>query len=427
MSRDSLNDQAWEKLFQEYGILEKIKQRGFFNISADQIKKEREPRLMVKFDHSVSRPKIFCNNRLSILPITRGDYVISAFDAYHKLEQLERVITRKPLPPYIQSLDSSKITSEAIALNCAIVSGVMNDFLGEEELFPTVSGRMSSGSFDFSIDGITGTPLSVSINNSQIEIDGAYEGKNSLALVEAKRELADDFLIRQLYYPYRTWKNRLTKVVRPIFLVYTNGIYHIYEYKFDDDNNYNSIKLVQKKCYSIERATITKSDVQKLMQDIKREEEPTISFPQADSFDRVINICELLDERNMSREDVTEHYAFNARQTNYYTDAAHYLGLLNKIETEDGKPYYQLSEKGKDILRQDYKSKQLMFCACILSHKVFYEVLKTYFCRDEMPDNGRIVQIMKDSNLYNIKADSTFLRRASTVKGWVKWIINLIK
>lgn len=72
MSRDSLNDQAWEKLFQEYGILEKIKQRGFFNISADQIKKEREPRLMVKFDHSVSRPKIFCDNRLSILPITRG-------------------------------------------------------------------------------------------------------------------------------------------------------------------------------------------------------------------------------------------------------------------------------------------------------------------------------------------------------------------
>src|SRR5699024_11404678 len=61
-----------------------------------------------------------------------------------------------------------------------------------------------------------------------------------------------------------------------------------------------------------------------------------ISFPQANSFERVINICELLNAQELSREQVTEEYAFDIRQTNYYTDAARYLGLLEK-HYEDGR------------------------------------------------------------------------------------------
>lgn len=48
--------------------------------------------------------------------------------------------------------------------------------------------------------------------------------------------------------------------------------------------------------------------------------EPEISFPQADSFQRVINICELLESQELSRDDVTEEYDFDIRQTNYSYD-----------------------------------------------------------------------------------------------------------
>lgn len=192
-----LNDIAWEQLFEKYDILENIEKTGQFQISAKQIKEVREPRLMAKFDHTINLPKIFADNGLSILPVTRGDYVISHFDAYHKFEPDNAPITRVSLPAYIQSLDSSNIPSEAIALNCSVAAGIVADFLGDEEIVSTVSGRMGSGVFDFNINNLrNNSPCTVTVNNSQIEIDAAYEGIRSLALFEAKRDLSDDFLVR---------------------------------------------------------------------------------------------------------------------------------------------------------------------------------------------------------------------------------------
>lgn len=422
----SLNDIAWEKLFEKYDILENIERTGQFQISAKQIKEVREPRLMAKFDHTVNLPKIFADNGLSILPVTRGDYIISHFDAYHEFESNDSPITRVSLPTYIQSLDSGNIPSEAIALNCAVVAGIVADFLGDEEIVATVSGRMGSGVFDFNIGNLKNQSLSkITVNNSQIEIDAAYEGIHSLALFEAKRDLSEDFLVRQLYYPYRVWKSRITKPVRPLFLVYSNGIYRIYEYEFKDPNNYSSISLVKQKNYAIEDTTITVDDIQHVLGNSICENEPEIPFPQADSFERVINICELLSDQDLSRNDVTEQYAFDARQTNYYTDAARYLGLVEK-ERENGIPLYKLTEKGRTILKMGYKQRQLAFCSCILSHGAFADTLKSYLRTGVMPQKNNIVQIMKNSNLYNVNSDSTYERRSSTIKGWINWIIELI-
>ena len=35
------------------------------------------------------------------------------------------------------------------------------------------------------------------------EINAAYEGRSCLAILEAKREISEDFITRQLYYPFR--------------------------------------------------------------------------------------------------------------------------------------------------------------------------------------------------------------------------------
>jgi len=133
-SPKNLNEVAWEKLFDKYSILEQISSQGRFEISATQIKKFREPRLMAKFDHVINLPKIFSDNKLAILPISRGDYLISNFNAYHKFEPDNAPITRVSLPTYIQSLDSNKIPSEAIALNCAVATGIIADFLQDEDI-----------------------------------------------------------------------------------------------------------------------------------------------------------------------------------------------------------------------------------------------------------------------------------------------------
>lgn len=425
LEHESKNDAAWHLLFEKYDILHHVEQDGSFQISANQIKEYREPRLMAKFDHTINLPKLFMQNKLSILPITRGDYIISHFDAYHKFEPVLNEITKISLPYYIQSLNVDSITSEAVALNCAYVSGIIADFLDDEQLVPTVSGRMGSGNFEFEIND-TKYKINriVKVHNSQIEIDAGYEGLQKLALIEAKRDLSDDFLVRQLYYPFRTWSERVNKAVKPIFLVYSNGIFHLYEYQFVNPMEYSSLMLVKQKNYTVEEdMTITTEELNLLIDTTQRVKEPEIAFPQADSLDRVINLCELLKEHPMTREEITINYAFNVRQTNYYTDAARYLGLVDKQKTDD--ITFSLTSKGRSILQLSYKKRQLAFCEAILSHKVFADSLKLWFKKGEI-NKRDIVTIMKQNKLYNVESESTYIRRASTIRGWLEWIVGLL-
>lgn len=420
------NDKAWNKLFEKYKILEEIDKNGIFEITAPQISEFREPRLMTKFDHTINLPEIFSDNQLSILPITRGSYVIAPFSAYHTFEQDNSPITKVSLPTHIQSLNSSNITSEAIALNCAVASGIIADFTEDEKLIPTVSGRMGSGNFQFDIKNIKNNSYqNIKIESSQIEIDAAYEGTQYLSLFEAKRDLSEDFIIRQLYYPYRVWKDKLTKEIKTIFLVYSNGIYHLYEYQFQNPNQYNSLILVKQKNYSIEDTAINTQDIQSILKSVKIVNEPDIAFPQANTFTRVINLCELLNEKELKKDEITENYAFDSRQTDYYTNAARYLGLLEKT-SQNKNITYQLSNLGRKILHLNYKQRQLEYCRLILSHQIFNDIFNQYFSTGKIPEKKQIVSCMKAANLHEIHSDQTFHRRASTIISWIEWIIGLI-
>ena len=420
----TMNDAAWQILFDKYNILDAVRNQGEFVISASQIKEFREPRLMTKFDHKVNLPSIFARNNLAILPVTRGDYVISSFSAYKEFESPSDEVQRISIPAHIQSLMPQFLVSEAIALNCANACGILSDFLEDDELVSTVSGRMSSGEFNFNIDTASGTK-SIAVNNSQIEIDAAYEGIQYLSLFEAKRDLSDDFLVRQLYYPYRVWSNRVTKPVKPVFLIFSNGVFNLYQYQFSDPQSYNSLQLVKQKNYVI-ATEICLADIENLLSNVVEVQEPDISFPQANSMTRIINLIELLYEKPMTKQDITSEYAFDERQTNYYTDAGRYLGLIDKCHDDDRNILFQLSPQGRYIMGLEYKARQLAIVSQILSHKVFRETLKLHLQCGEMPDAQTIVQIMKNASLYNVEADSTYFRRSSTVVGWVNWILSII-
>ena len=420
-----VNDTAWQILFDKYDILGNIERNGQFIISSNQIKEFREPRLMTKFDHKINLPTIFADNRLAILPISRGDYVISSFSAYKEFEPPVNDVQRVSIPAHIQSLMPQFLVSESIALNCANACGILSDFLEDEALVPTVSGRMSSGNFGFDIETDSGVKR-IDVANSQIEIDAAYEGINCLSLFEAKRDLSDDFLIRQLYYPFRVWKERVTKPVKPVFLVFSNGMFNLYQYEFYDPQNYNSLRLVKQKNYVI-ATEISLSDIENLLITVPFVAEPKISFPQADRMSRIVNLIELLNEKPMTKQDITSKYAFDERQTNYYTDAGRYLGLIEKGRDENGNILFQLSTRGRHILGLEYKERQLAIVTQILAHKVFNETLKLHLQYGEMPDKQTIIRIMKEANLYNIEADSTYLRRSSTVVGWINWILGIVE
>lgn len=422
---DTKNDVAWGQLFEQLDIVNQISKEGSFEITAKDINKVREARLMTKFDHKTNLPKIFLDNKLSILPITRGSYVISQFEAYKNFEDINGEINRVNFPEHIVSIDYDNITSEATAINCAYVSGILRDFTEDEALVPTVNGRMSSKTFDFNIQNrVTNKKMPITVINSQIEIDGGYEGIQSLALIEAKNSISSDFLIRQLYYPYRLWSSNIHKQVKPIFLVYSNGIYNLYEYKFEDDTNYNSLYLVKQKNYSIEAGDITLDDIINVYKDIEIIPEPEIPFPQANSFKRIINLCELLYQNNMTKDDITMNYDFDPRQTNYYTDAARYLGVVNK-KRENGNIEFFLNDEGQAIFKLRYKARQLKFVEIILKHKPFYDAFTKCLNSGEIPSKNEVVRIMESTSVYGISSENTYGRRASSITGWLNWILDL--
>ena len=429
-------DITWTKLNDKHHILDAIKDKGYFIISAKQIGEFQEARLAVKFDYSDARPELFVKNNLSILPITRGDYYIFHINAYHNFESDTSKITYLTPPEHIKSLDVTSINSESKALNMAYISGILADFLEDENLLPTVSGRMSSESFAFyaNVVGevVTDEDSTVTVENSQIEIDAAYEGVKSLALMEAKRDLTDNFLIRQLYYPFRTWQQKMAKKpVRPVFLIYSNSIFYLYEYRFNDLQHYNSLELVKHKRYCLEDTHISVEDVQKILKKLRFNKEPNIQFPQANSFERVINICELLYINDVEKNFITEEYSFDVRQSSYYLDAARYLGLVEKSLDLDGHDCYTLTQLGKSLFSMSYKQRQAKLIETILSYKSFYLTYEAYRNNNEMPSKAEIVSYIRQAGVVDPKtglpySDSTNKRRASTVSAWVRWIINTI-
>ena len=131
---NSKNDLAWKELFEKHNILEKVSNLGHINLSSTDINVFREARLMTKFDHKSQLPKLFADNNLSILPTSRGGYVIGTFDTFFDFNTDEIEIERIEFPTLLESLNHREITSEATAINCAYVSNILQNFTNEKSL-----------------------------------------------------------------------------------------------------------------------------------------------------------------------------------------------------------------------------------------------------------------------------------------------------
>ena len=99
MAESYLNT-AWNQLFEKYSILDVVREHGNFIITAKQIKEFREPRLMTKFDHSENLPEVFKENKLSIMPISRNDFIISNHQMFSELNEINQDIIKVEFPNY---------------------------------------------------------------------------------------------------------------------------------------------------------------------------------------------------------------------------------------------------------------------------------------------------------------------------------------
>lgn len=425
----SLVEEKWEILFEKYNIENEIKKNGLFYITADQIREVKEPRLMTKFDTRESLPSVF-GKKISILPVTRGKYVLGEFDLYQefpeKISDIKQMTSVK-IPEYYETIDINDIRSEASAINVAGIAGILEDFLGEENMVQTVSGRMGSGSFGFRVSNFKkSTPIKekpyIIVQNSQVEIDGGFENPRIFSIIEGKNVVHSNFLIRQLYYPTRLWEQKINKPIRPVFMVYSNNIFRLLEYEFTDIGYYNSIKLVQERNYSLEDIEITLEDLYNTWKETIIRPEPRVTFIQADSFNKVISLVENLNESPMTTEEIAELFGFKERQSDYYFNACKYLGVAEKRLDEEGIKVH-ITGLGKRLLRMKYKERQLEYVRLILEHQIFYELFEIMLQIGDVPDKAYVTTKMRK---LGVCGENLIDRRSSSVRGWLYWILTLV-
>ncbi len=417
----SKNDRAWERLFTTHTLLERLKEAPCVEISATEINAVREARLMTKFDHSTQLPELFRANHLAILPTSRGTYTIGRFLAYQHFDTSRVPILHIKPTLSLESLRPELISNESSAILLALHLGIFKHFTGDDTPFyASVGGRMGTGNFEFEIATSLSTET-ICVRNAQVEIDAGYESAEALYLIEAKNHLADDFIVRQLYYPYRLWCSRVRKPVRLLYLTYTDGTFHLREYRFSVESHYHSIELVKSQRYRIDDESFSLASMRSLLASTRVEPEPHLPFPQADSFERLVNLCEILyTQAPIDKPSITQRYGFAARQTDYYLAAGRYLGLIDEVGVgRSGR--YRLTQRGEWIFSQSLYGRHIALFEKLFAHPPFRAVCQAYLAGEGQPLTTEQVMSLIAPWLPRL-SPSTLRRRAATVVAWFGWL-----
>lgn len=412
-----VNDWGWLRILAA-GYDAELERRGYFYIGARELEQlsGRQPRLMAKHDFSTSRPWIFQRLRLGIVPVSRSEYLVGRFNLYERFPETQRGEVRTlELPAGLDTLSLEAVSSEAVALNGASASGMLEDFLGCAPLQATVAGRMSTHGLKVRLPDLG---VDVAVDRAQMEIDGGFESLEHLVLVEAKNHLSEDFNIRQLYFPYRRFQQRLAKDVVPVYLVYSNGIFHLYRYEFRDPADFRSIALVDSARYALSSSHLNAQAALDIVRAVAPEPEPAVPFPQANSFERVVNLLELIALQPLSKAEITQRYDFDPRQADYYANAARYLGLAEPVEDT-----WETTEHGRRVIEQPQRdARNAALIRALAARRVFREVLELSLARGAVASTAEICAAMNGLGL----SLATSRRRASTVARWTQWVLDTV-
>ena len=386
---------AWEKIPLE-GELQLI--------TADEVRNYsgKEPRLMMKFDHSSVLPPALRETGRFILPLKNGLYAIIKGEGYHCPEWCGEILTFNRQTHFELKTTSTGL-SEMQHLDIAFNTGLLAHFLEEPILYPTIRGRKRSPQFSFRVGN-----HQLEATGVQVEIDGGFEGRNSVTLVEAKIGECDDFHLRQLYYPLRFWSTHTRKSIRPLFFTYCpeSEIYRFREYRFEPEDVYQKPHLVKAAAYRISDSNA--ADFEPLS---RPQEYP---FPQADRLDKVALIPFLAAEGETTPEKLAPIFDFSPRQGRYYLDACRALGLID----DQGHP----TQEGMNYIRCAPEVRHRLMCKAVMALPVMQEILTNLLlspgCRLEKSDVEQVVQ--RATSL----SPTTAGRRTQTVWSWLSWVAN---
>lgn len=412
------NDVAWKTYIETV----KIKLDGRPHIvEAKRLKEitQREPRLLTKVDEPEQLPDILHKAGYSLLAITNGSYLIFKGDVFTSVPDCATKIEFQPKLDF--SLETiGRGTGEAEYLDNAYNTGLLSEFTKSGKLYLTIRGRERTKKFDFSIGA---SDFNISVNGVQIEVDAGYEGENDIVLVEGKIGNRSHFNVRQLYYPYRHFKQVVpNKEIRTIFFAYdlSKATYSLHEFGFRNHNVFDSIYPISCCVYSLVKPH--EYAVDELLD--KEFETDNNIVPQADDLNKIFELLTLVNSGQNTVPEIADYFVFDERQSNYYGEAAEFLGLITR-----SRGTFELTDRGNKFISTVPKDQQLFMAKLILNSWLFKELIKKakrkgYFSKEDIEDVIANVDATYGGKRYS---SSTISRRRMSVWAWVTWISDELK
>lgn len=182
-----------EKYIYRHNVLSEIDKNGFYEIEAKSWKEEtgKEPRLSFNRDSFEKMPEILRDNDLAILSMDRNHYRIGPYKKLF-INLTPNGSPLKSLKAFnLKSLPLNEIKNEDQAISLAGASGIFQDFLSlpiSEGLVHVNPGRFGANSFDFLLERNDGKEEKIHLGKNQIEVDGLFETKNFILIIEGKNK-----------------------------------------------------------------------------------------------------------------------------------------------------------------------------------------------------------------------------------------------
>jgi hypothetical protein len=410
------NDKAWDRYLRAKEI---TFDKPIYSIDATELKDlaGREPRLLAKFDTPEQLAKPLRNAGYTLLPTRNGVYQLVRGNLFVALDPC---LTQSDFIPNLKFplLTAGRSHGEAQYVDHAFNTGLLASFLGISEIYQTIRGREYTVRFDFQFSGLT-----IIVESVQIEVDGGYEGLHDIVLVEAKIGAPAYFNVRQLYYPYRHFAALVPqKRVRNVFLAYDlpSASYTLREFDFPDQ--FDPLAVSVKQCIVYKVAPPVRLTIHDLL-DVRFQTRNVLA-PQANDLNKVYELLTLIEAGINHADEVADYFLFDRRQSNYYREAAEYLGLI----TASRGVSYTLTDQAIALLAEPTATRTTMLAKVVVNSWIFIDLIQRAGS-DKIFTNADIDAIIagardeKDQARYG---GTTIPRRRSTVVAWIRWLAREI-
>lgn len=408
-------DIAWVKVIEELKLDLKRDLSNDIPASAFRRYADLEARNAAKIDESKALPPVLGDNHLFPLPIRNGVYKLIRGNGFHKLEEISGS------PRRFQSfLKKPPGQGESLFVHYSMNCGLLSDFTKKMQINKIDEGLRGAKPFEFWVDNVG----PIYQDGSQIQVDGLFSAGDSVIILEAKARKCRDFVIRQLYYPYRHWRLEEPEKSIETYLMRIDpktGIYEFWKYAFPQERNYNSIELVEKAAYVVDVRPHSGKDLQRI-----RPDNSVKYVPQANRVSLIERIPFLVAHGIIDSELLSNELGYAERQGNYYSEAAEALGLIKREAVRNNRYLFELTNLGRTYMeerndrRNEMLAKQMMRLPIM---KITFDILVS----QTFDAIGSTCGLSKEDITTIVRENArltgkTPRRRASCIMSWFRWL-----